>query len=128
LRHITPDGQVLLRPLHPEAPSHLDYLKASVSEARLLDVTALRQRLTLLITDGARGLTLVTASSEQHIPAFPAVETDPTGAGDCFLAGFAAGLLKGLPVSEAARQGAWCGARAVEQVGVPTSFPPVPSG
>ena len=43
----------------------------------------------------------------------------PTGAGDCFLAGFAAGLARGLDPLRAARIGAYCGARAVEQIGVP---------
>ncbi len=123
LREITPRGEVLLRPLHPDAPRQLDYLKASRAEARLLDVAALRRSVTLLLTDGPRGCTVLTASGEAHVPAFPAEEKDPTGAGDCFLAGFAAGLARGLDPVRAARIGAWCGARAVEQVGVPHLTP-----
>jgi 1D-myo-inositol 3-kinase len=119
LREITPRGEVLLRPLDPEAARQLDVLKASRAESRLLDVDGLRRRLTLVITDGARGCTVLTASAETHVPAFPAQEMDPTGAGDCFLAGFAVGLARGLDPVRAARIGAYCGARAVEQIGVP---------
>ena len=114
LREIAPGGDVLLRPLHPDAPDQIDFLKASRSEAALLDVDALRRRLTLIVTDGPRGCTLITASDETHVPAFPAQEKDPTGAGDCFLAGFAVGLARGLDPLEAARIGAYCGARFLE--------------
>lgn len=123
LREITPSGEVLLRPPHPDAPAQLDYLKASRAEAALLDLAALRRKLTLLVTDGPRGCTILTAGSEVHVPAVQAVEKDPTGAGDCFLAGFAAGLARGLPPERAARIGAYCGARAVEQLGVPRLTP-----
>jgi 1D-myo-inositol 3-kinase len=123
LREISPQGEVLLKPLHPDAPAQLDYLKASKAEAALLDVAQLRTRLTVLITDGPRGCTLLTAREELHIPAFPANERDPTGAGDCFLAGFAAGLVRHLPAERAARIGAWFGARAVEHIGVPRFTP-----
>ncbi len=119
LREITPAGEVVLRPLPPDAAASLDYLKASRAEAALLDVARLRRTLTLLVTDGPRGCTLLTAREEIHLPAFPAAEKDPTGAGDCFLAGFAAGIARGLEPARAARIGAYCGARAVEQVGVP---------
>src|SRR5213075_2955360 len=45
MREITPDGEVRLKPVDPQG---LDFLKASRSEAALLDVPALRKRLTLL--------------------------------------------------------------------------------
>jgi 1D-myo-inositol 3-kinase len=121
LREIAPNGDVLLRPMPAEVP--LDLVKASVKEAALLDVPKLRKRMRLLITDGERGCRLLTASDEILIPAFPAAERDPTGAGDCFLAGVAVGLERGLPLPEAARLGAWCGARAVESIGVPRIDP-----
>jgi len=123
LRHVSADGEVLLRPPHPDAVAQLDFLKASRSEAAWLDVPTLRRRLTLLITDGSRGSTLLAADREIHVEAFPATQIDPTGAGDCFLAGFAVGLARGLGPERAARIGAYCGARAVEQVGVPRLTP-----
>jgi 1D-myo-inositol 3-kinase len=112
-------GVTRLRPLDPEAVQHLDYLKASRKEAALLDVPALRKRVNLLLTDGPRGCTLLHGDSELHIPAHPAVERDPTGAGDCFLTGFAVGLARGYSDERALHLASWCGARAVEHLGVP---------
>ncbi|TMA28599.1 MAG: carbohydrate kinase [Deltaproteobacteria bacterium] len=123
MREIGPRGELRLRPPEATALEHIHYLKASGAEAQLLDLSALRRRLTLLVTHGARGATLLSPGEEVHIPAFPAEEIDPTGAGDCFLAGFAVGIARGLDPSQAARIGAWCGARAVEQVGVPRLTP-----
>ncbi len=97
----------------------LTMLKASEIEAESLDLAETRRRTCLVITRGERGCTVLTARDEIHVPAFPAKEVDPTGAGDCFMAGFALGLLRGGSLAESARLGNWCGARAVEQVGVP---------
>lgn len=97
----------------------LTMLKASEIEAESLDIAETRRRTCLVITRGERGCTVLTAREEIEVPAFPAREVDPTGAGDCFMAGFALGLLRGGTLAEAARLGNWCGARAVEQVGVP---------
>ena len=123
LREISPSGEVLLCPPEGETAELIDYLKASRKEAEMLDVPALRRRLTLLVTEGQRGCTVFRADSELHIPAYPAQKKDPTGAGDCFLAGLAAALARGLPLESAARVGAWCGARAVEHIGVPRLTP-----
>ncbi len=123
VREISPAGEVLLRAPSPEAFAQIDFLKASRKEAGVLDVDALRRRLTLLLTDGPRGCTLLTTDSATHVDAVAAHEQDPTGAGDCFLAGFAAGIARGLRPDQAARLGAWCGARAVEHVGVPRIDP-----
>src|SRR5439155_4533519 len=117
MREIGPKGEVLLRA--PQGLECIDYLKASRSEAALLDLDALRKRLHVIVTDGPRGCTLLTERTETHVPAFEANEIDPTGAGDCFLAGFAFGLARGLDAKRAARIGAHSGARAVEHIGVP---------
>ena len=123
LREISPRGEVLLHAPAAQAVEAIDFLKASSKEAEVLDVEDLRQRLTLLVTDGRRGCTLLGRDTEAHVDSFPATEKDPTGAGDCFLAGFAAGVVHGLPPARAARLGAWCGARAVEHTGVPRLDP-----
>jgi 1D-myo-inositol 3-kinase len=119
LREISSGGEVRLRPPLPEAVACVDVLKASRTEAAFLDLDELRKRVTLLVTDGPRGSKIMTKTAEVHVPAFPAIERDPTGAGDCYLAGFAAGIARRLPLEKAARIGAYCGARAVESVGVP---------
>jgi|SRR5438874_6585532 len=111
--HTAPPSEVLA------ALERVDYLKVGGAEAQVLDIERLRRHCTVLLTEGARGCTIVSAAREQHVPAFPARQIDPTGAGDCFLAGFAIGLLRGYSTTRAARLGNWCGARAVETVGIP---------
>lgn len=133
-RHVVADAQGLLRALDSEGrvlnqrladtpyARHLErlhVLKASEEEARALDVEAVRRRTCLVITRGSRGCTVLTASERIDVPAFPAEEVDPTGAGDCFLAGFALGLLRGMPLARCAELANWFGAQAVTQVGVP---------
>jgi 1D-myo-inositol 3-kinase len=122
VRAFDPSGRVLHVPPAPEvlaALEQVDYLKASRAEAEALDLSRLRRSCTILLTDGPRGCTLLSAAGEIHVPAFPAREIDPTGAGDCFLAGFAVGLLRGLSPPQAARLGNWCGARCTESPGIP---------
>jgi len=115
------------RVLHGAPPSDLfaalervDYLKVGRAEAPALDLARLRRSCTILLTDGPRGCTLLSATEERHVPAFAAREVDPTGAGDCFLAGFAVGLLRGHDPTRAARLGSWCAARSIESPGLPT--------
>ena len=115
-------GKVVHSPPTPELLAtleQLDYLKIGRDEAFVLDASRLRRSCTVLLTDGARRCTVLSATLEQRVAAFPAHEIDPTGAGDCFLAGFAVGLLRGWPAARAARLGNWCGARAVEVAGIP---------
>ena len=57
---------------------------------------------TVLVSCGAEGCTLVTASGVDHIPAIPAEVRDTTGCGDACSAGFIAGLLRGWPLVDAA--------------------------
>ena len=123
VRGFDASGRVLHRAPEPEmlaALERVDYLKAGRAEADVLDLSRLRRSCTVLLTEGSQGCTVLSATDEIHVPAFPAREVDPTGAGDCFLAGFAVGLLRGWPVRRAALLANWCGARAVESPGLPT--------
>ena len=43
----------------------------------------------VVLTRGARGATVYAGDGVLHVPAFPAREVDPTGAGDVFAAAFA---------------------------------------
>src|SRR5205814_1449429 len=83
------------------------------SEAGALDPASLR--CAAIVTDGERGCVLVQDGREIHVPAFEAREVDPTGAGDCFLAGFAVGLWRGWDPPRAALFGNVCGALAGTQ-------------
>jgi 1D-myo-inositol 3-kinase len=133
-RHVVADAQGLLRALDGEGRvlnqrieatpyaallERIHVLKASEEEARALDVEQVRRRMCLVITRGAEGCTVLTAKERIDVPAVPAEEVDPTGAGDCFLAGFALGLLRELPLARCAELANWFGAQAVMQVGVP---------
>ncbi|AKF79520.1 carbohydrate kinase [Myxococcus fulvus 124B02] len=132
--HVLADAQGLLRALddegrvwnqrledtpYAELLGHLRVLKASEEEARAMDLDAVRARTCVVITRGKRGCTLLTAKDSLELPVSPVEEVDPTGAGDCFLAGFTLGLLRGWPMTKCAELANWFGAQAVTQVGVP---------
>lgn len=78
----------------------------------------------VLLKRGAAGCTLLTQASlgglERSFPGLPVPETDPTGAGDSFAAGFAVATLNGLDLPDAARFANAVGARSVTAFG-PTS-------
>ena len=71
----------------------------------------------VIVKDGARGTSLYTRSLALRAPVYPAVEVDPTGAGDCFDATFLALLCKGSPLEEALVWASAAGAKAVEKRG-----------
>ena len=77
---------------------------------------------TVLLKHGAEGCTLYTADEVRHIPGLSVQEVDPTGAGDCFAAGFAVASLKGADPLQAAQLANAVGARSVTAFG-PTSAP-----
>lgn len=124
LRTLDANGRVLNQRLEdtPFAAllGHLHVLKASEDEARAMDLDAVRAKTCLVVTRGAKGCTVLTARDTLQVPSWPVTEVDPTGAGDCFLAGFTLGLLRAWPLARCAELANWCGAQAVTQVGVPT--------
>lgn len=69
------------------------------------------------IKQGKRGSTVVTREGKWSIPAFPVEEMDPTGAGDCYCAGFLAALARGMTREEAGRFANAVGALAVTKKG-----------
>lgn len=71
----------------------------------------------VVVTEGAQGCTVYTTSHEQHIPGFSVEEVDPTGAGDCFDAGFLTQWLIGKSPADAARFANACGALTVTRQG-----------
>ncbi len=64
----------------------------------------------IVLKRGSRGCSVLTPSSRLDIPAFTIREVDPTGAGDCFDAGFICGQLEGRDLEESARVAAAVGA------------------
>ena len=71
----------------------------------------------IVMTQGKAGCTVFTQSGSDTLASFPVSEIDPTGAGDCFDAGFLVQWLKGNSPKEAARFANACGALAVTQQG-----------
>ena len=59
-----------------------------------------------------------------RVPGFPVAQViDTVGAGDGFAVGVVSALLEGLSVAEAAKRGAWIGARAVQVLGDTEGLP-----
>ena len=119
----TGEGGEIEPALAPEAlsPPRLD--AAILSEEDHPDVAAIADRFAaagarVAVTRGARGATILDGMSRFDIPAVPAVEVEPTGAGDVFGAVLALGLAQGLPPREAASRAAAAAARVVEGPGV----------
>lgn len=97
----------------------IHFLKAARNEALYIDIEKVRQKTCLIVTEGKNGSRIYSKDREIRVPAFPAIEVDPTGAGDSFLAGFSAGLYRGLPIDQAVLMGNFFGGLAVAQVGIP---------
>ena len=64
----------------------------------------------IVLKRGKDGATVYTRQEAIEAPAYQVNEIDPTGAGDCFDAGFLCGLLEGRPLIECARIAAAAGA------------------
>ncbi|MCD6288120.1 MAG: sugar kinase [Candidatus Hydrogenedentes bacterium] len=66
---------------------------------------------------GAKGCRVFSAEGVFDSPGFSIDEIDPTGAGDCFDAGFVTGLMEGLPLDETARLANAAGALSASRKG-----------
>jgi len=64
----------------------------------------------IVLKRGSKGCTVYTRNESVDVPAYVVEEVDPTGAGDCFDAGFLCGLLEEKPIVECARMAAAAGA------------------
>jgi sugar/nucleoside kinase (ribokinase family) len=94
----------------------------SASEAEVLTKTdtaadaceALLQRgvETVALKRGEEGCRVITRGGTVDVPGYPVDAVDPTGAGDCFDAGFVVGLTEGLTMEECGRLANACGAAA----------------
>jgi sugar/nucleoside kinase (ribokinase family) len=71
----------------------------------------------IVVKRGRRGCAIYDGVQRLDVAAFAVEEVDPTGAGDCFDAGFLCGLLEGLNPADAARLAAAAGALAATAQG-----------
>ncbi|WP_085619068.1 MULTISPECIES: ribokinase [unclassified Pseudomonas] len=136
--------RVILNPAPATGPlpagwfAHIDYLTPNESEAEALtgvavaDLDSARragERLLqlgagkVIITLGAQGALLVTPQGHQHFPAPVVQPLDTTAAGDTFIGGFAAGLVRGLEEGEAISFGQRAAALSVTRAGAQPSIP-----
>ncbi len=111
---------------------HCDLLFANEVEARQLsgmaEVAAAGRRFTQLgartvvIKLGAAGCAVFGEAGEFTSRGFPVEAVDTTGAGDCFVGGFLAALVRGLTFPEAARVANATGALSVSALGAITGL------
>ncbi|MDQ2997641.1 MAG: PfkB family carbohydrate kinase [Chloroflexota bacterium] len=116
-------GPVLYRPWQP-TPSvleRIDALVLSIEDVRgdeALVAGYARHCALVALTRGAQGSTLFLRGVPHHIPAFPAFERDPTGAGDVFAAALLIRLRETGDPLDAARFASYVAARSVEGAGI----------
>jgi ribokinase len=136
--------QVILNPAPATGPlpadwfACIDYLTPNESEAEALTGVAVTdqdsarragERLLqlgagkVIITLGAQGALLITAQGHRHYPAPVVQPLDTTAAGDTFIGGFAAGLVRGLEEGEAIAFGQRAAALSVTRAGAQPSIP-----
>ena len=72
---------------------------------------------------GEDGSLVSDATEIVYIPAFPTQVVDTTGAGDCFDAGFTAGLMHGLSERDSAFIGSRCAAACIQNTGGAVGIP-----
>ena len=87
-------------------------------EAEALAQHVARRGVTVALTRGRDGATLLTHGATLHVPALPSTEVDPTGAGDVFGVVLALALHRGWPLLHAAERAAGAAARVVEGPGL----------
>lgn len=117
--------------LEPCLP-HVDLLFVNETEARMLtgsddpDQSARVLRAngvsSVVVKLGAKGCVVFHASERISIRAFPAHPVDTTGAGDCFVGGFLAGLARGLAIRECAELACAAGALSIQRLGAVTGL------
>ncbi|XWX04063.1 sugar kinase [Aggregatilineales bacterium SYSU G02658] len=86
-------------------------------ERAVAALTRLNPNQIIVVTQGAQGAKVYHHGRWEHVPAFSVEEVDPTGAGDCFDAGFLVRWLAGDALADAVRFANACGALAVTRRG-----------
>lgn len=78
---------------------------------------------TVVLKMGTQGCLLAHGDERHYVPALPAEVVDTTGAGDCWDAGFIAGLMHGEDALTSVRLGSACAAFGIEAVGGAAGVP-----
>jgi len=101
----------------PTEAELLQLTTAGAVEGAIEELLARRPDRAIVVTRGADGCSVYSADGRIDVPGCAVDEIDPTGAGDCFDAGFVAGVLGGKSALEAAQLANACGALAVSAKG-----------
>ena len=111
---------------------HVDIFLPSIEEARMISRQEDPQDVAQFFLDygiatvglkmGEEGCYMRTADEEIRVPIYPVSMVDATGAGDAFVAGFLAGMLKGWDLEKSAKLGNATGAAAVTAIGTTTGI------
>lgn len=101
----------------PNAHEAMGYTRTSTIEAALEKLSRLVPL--AVVTDGANGVMAKdsTTGEEAYVPAIDVQATDPTGAGDVFLAALTLGTLRQWSLERKLRFGVLCSALAVQESG-----------
>lgn len=98
-----------------EARQLIDEDRASIPS--MLEVFARYGAGIIIITDGKQGAFCYDGRTHRHMPIFPGLAVEPTGAGDSFATGVTAALLKGESIDEALRWGTANSWNVVREIG-----------
>jgi sugar/nucleoside kinase (ribokinase family) len=123
------EGRALLEPSY----KYLDVLFPSEIEAQAITghkeprkICAALRNLGVKIAGvklGEKGCAVMSKEGYFEIPCYKVKCVDTCGAGDCFMAGLLAGLLRGYAPAEAARLGSAVSAHCVQAIGATTGIP-----
>jgi ribokinase len=114
----------VLVPNQVEAASY-----AGVEPDAVVDWSAVGRRLrtfgprAVIITLGGEGSAIIADAVTTRVPGFAVPVADTTAAGDAFVGGLAAALLREQPLHDAVRFANACGAMAVTRAGAQPSLP-----
>ena len=101
-----------------------ELLAGSADPAVIADFYLERGARSVFVKCGAAGAYFASAQGRGQVPAYAVAEVvDTVGAGDGFAVGVISALLEGGTLPEAARRGAWIGARAVQVRGDTEGLP-----
>jgi 5-dehydro-2-deoxygluconokinase len=115
------DDPAAFPPLAAEACSTADVVVGNEEEVEAARLE--REPPVLVLKRGERGATVVEDGDETDVPGFPVEVVNGLGAGDAFAAALGHGLLRGLPLVEAARRGAVAGALVAAQLACSEAMP-----
>jgi tagatose 6-phosphate kinase len=107
-------GPMVVKPNRDEAEQMVGFGVSTVDDAvRAARVLGARGPRCVVLSLGSEGAVVWTAQSAFYVRAPITVAKNTVGAGDCLLAGFANGLLRGWPIEQCGRHAVACGTAKV---------------